>query len=467
MAPLGHRRLTKVRSVRAILSTILRQGLTLGLALGLALSSVSAVLAQSRGFIRDAEIEATLKRMAEPIISAAGLAPGSIDIVIVNDRSLNAFVSGRRTVFLHSGLLSRLKTVEMIQAVIAHEVGHIAGGHQINQKTNALGAQTALGIGALIAGLAGASGGGEVGAAVFAGAAGASERIFLKHTRAQEAAADQASIRYMAIAGIDPQGALDTLELFRGQEALVETRRDPYSRTHPLTSQRISLIRDAVASAKKKDFPRDATMDYWHARMVAKFDGFLRNPSDILRRASGSDSSEIATYRRAIANHRLSNLSDAHAQVDALIKARPNDPYYRELKGQFYLESGRAQQAIEMYRQALARAPSEPLIKADLARALLQIETQASAREALQLLQSAEQSDRNNPRILQYLALAYARSGDRGRASLATAERYALSGRVQDAGLHANRALGLLPEGTPAWRKADEIARVASRQARQ
>ena len=136
------------------------------------------------------------------------------------------------------------------------------------------------------------------------------------------------------------------------------------------------------------------------------------------------------------------------------------------MKGQFYIEAGQAEQAAKMYREALERAPSEPLIKADLARALLQYETDAANREALALLQSAEQADRNNSRILQYLALAYARIGDRGRASLATAERYALSGRIQDAGLHANRALGQLPEGTPAWRKADEIARAASRRER-
>ena len=419
--------------------------------------------AGAKTFIRDAEIEATLQKIAAPVLAAAGRGPGSIRFLIVDDRDINAYVPAPNTIVMHAGLLSRLKTVEMIQAVIAHELGHITAGHLITRQIGARNAQSVAAIGVVIAGIA-ASQGSDTGAlAIAAGGAEAAKRSFLAHSRAEEAAADQASIRYLAKAGISPQAALDVLELVRGQEVLRPGSRDAYARTHPLTSQRIALIRDVASRTRVADIKRDPSLDYWHQRMAAKFDGFTQNPGAILRQVAADDRSEIAFYRRAIANHRMSNMTEAHQLVDALIRARPDDPYYRELKGQFHLEAGKAGEAVTHYRAALKRAPKSALIKAELARALLQFKGGNETREALSLLQSAAQTDKANPLVLQLQALAYARTGDTGRAALATAERYALTGRLRDAGINAKRAAGLLPEGTPAWKNAMDILRLAER----
>lgn len=424
--------------------------------------------AQGRGFIRDAEIEATLQKIARPILQAAGLSPGGVRIVIVNDHSLNAFVAGRNTIFLNSGLLARLRNVGMIQAVIAHEVAHIQAGHMITRRINAKGSQSAAAVGILLAGIAASQGAdGSSAAALAMAGVEVAKRQFLSHSRAEEAAADQASIRYLARAGIAPQAALDALDLVRGQEALSPRRRDPYALTHPLSSQRISYLRDVVASTKVSDIASDPNIPYWHARMVAKFEGFQQNPRMLLRRIAKNDTSELATYRRAIAAHRMSNLGDAHRYIDALIRARPKDPYYRELKAQFFLEAGDAPNAVSQYRAALARSPKDAQISTGLARALLATDTPRANREALKLLQAAKNRDIASPQTLQYLALAYARSGDKGRASLATAERYALAGRLKDADIHARRAETLLAEGTPAWRNANDIRRLAARAAKQ
>lgn len=419
--------------------------------------------ASAQTFIRDAEIEATLQRIAAPVLAAAGRGPKSVRFLVVDDREINAYVPAPNTIVVHAGLLSRLKTVEMIQAVIAHELGHITAGHLITRQIGVRNSQSVAAIGMVIAGIAASRGSNSGALAIAAGGAEVAKRSFLAHSRAEEAAADQASVRYLAKAGISPKAALDTLELVRGQEVLKPSRRDAYARTHPLTSQRIALLRDAASNMRVADIRRDPSLDYWHMRMAAKFDGFTQNPASILRQVAANDRSEIAYYRRAIANHRMSNMDEAHRLVSALIKARPDDPYYRELKAQFYLEAGRAKEAVAHYRAALARAPKSALIKAELARALLQFKGAAETKEALKLLQSAAQADRASPLVLQLQALAYARTGDNGRAALATAERYALTGRLQDAGINAKRATGLLAEGSPAWKNAMDIVRLAER----
>ncbi len=424
----------------------------------LAASQISA-----RGLIRDAEIEATLQLIAKPILVAAGIRPGSVRIVIVNDPSVNAFVNGRDAIFINTGMLTRLKSVPMIQSVIAHEVGHITGGHLITRNSASKSAGSAIGVGILLAAIAAGSGGEAAALALATGSAQIASRQVLAHTRAEEAAADQASVRFMARAGIDPQGALDALELFRGQEILSDHRRDPYATTHPLTTQRISYLRDAVARNQAHTKPTPAATAYWHNRMVAKFEGFLRNPKTILTRAKNTADPELATYMKAIAYHRASKSKDAHANLDALLKARPNDPFYNELKGQFYLEAGQVAAAIPYYSKAVSLRPNDALLQSGLARALLAQDTTKATQQALGILEKAARQDRLNPRILQDLAQAYARVGRPGHASLATAERFALLGRISDAKLHAERSTKILAEGTPAWRRAQDIVSVAKR----
>lgn len=419
--------------------------------------------ANARGFIRDAEIEATLQLIAKPILIAAGLRPDAVRIVIVKDPSINAFVNGRDTIFLHTGMLTRLKTVPMIQSVIAHEVGHITGGHLITRGSAARNAQSALGVGMLLAAVAARSGGHNAAAAIAAGGFQVANRNFLSHTRAEEAAADQASIRFMARAGVDPQGALDALALFRGQEILSERRRDPYATTHPLNSQRISYLRDAVAGLKSSAKPVDPTTAYWHRRMVAKFEGYLRNPKTILERVKSTENVEIATYMKAIAYHKLSKQNEAHANLDALIQHRPSDPFYHELKGQFYLEAGQVDNALRFYKRAYDLRPKDPQLQAGYARALMAKKTQSATKQALALLEKASRRDPLNPAVYRDLSMANGRLGRDGHASLAAAERFALIGRLKDAKLQATRSLGLLPEGTPAWRKANDIVSVARR----
>lgn len=413
--------------------------------------------------IRDAEIERSLKELARPLMAAAGVNPARVDIWVVNDSKLNAFVADPQTMVLHSGLLLRLNTPEQVQAVLAHEIAHIANGHIARRMENFRASNRLARLGFVLAAAAGAaSGSAEAAAGLALGAADAARRSFFGHTRAEEAAADQSSARYMANAGVSPVAMVEVLNVFRGQEALSPGRQDPYLRTHPLTRDRLRAAQGFAAAYSVTEVDR-ITQAYWYDRLQGKLSAFLRNPSWTLRRVPQSDQSEVAVMRRAIAYHETPDPTRAAREVRKLVEMRPDDPYYQELEGQFAFETRRYSDAVRYYSRAVELAPREPLIKAHLGRALLALQTPASTRKALEVLQQAYSRDPGNPSMLRDLAQAYARTNQNGMASVTTAERYALSGRLRDAEIHARRALALLREGSPGHARARDLVRSAER----
>ena len=414
-------------------------------------------LTAAAGLIRDAEIERTLKGMAGPIFEAAGYPPNGIDLYIINDRSLNAFVANGNNMFLHTGLLQTLETPEELLAVIAHETGHIAGGHQARRQINIRNARGPALLGVLVGIAAGVAGGGGAGTAVIAGSRSAIQRTLLRYNRGEESAADQAALDYLARARVDPIGLLKLLGRFRGQEVFNLGNVDPFVQTHPLSAERMQLVERRVAEAAEREFPADPERDYWHGRMRAKLIGFLDSPERVLDRLEGEAETEEVLYSKAVALYRLPAMSEAIAATDRLIALRPNDPFYIELKGQILFETGNADQAVPLYRQAVRLAPGEPLLEAGLGRALLSLNRPEADAEALEVLQNARRRDLGDAAALRALATAYSRAGDQGMAALATAERYALTGRIKDALLHARRAAAALPEGSPGWLRAQDI----------
>jgi predicted Zn-dependent protease len=415
---------------------------------------ITALPLRAASLIRDAEIERALSELAAPVITAAGLNPQSIQVMILNDRSLNAFIVDTRRVFIHSGLLLKLKRPEMVQAVIAHELAHISNGHITRRRANERSSKTTAGLGLLLGAAATASGAGAAGLGLAAGAAGAAERNFLANTRAEEASADQSALRYMATAGVDPSAMAEVLDLFRGQEVLNIGRQDPYIRSHPLTRDRLRSVDAYVAAYQDRARAPSGSTLYWYARLQAKLGAFLGNPQRSLRKIPQSDQSEIALLTRAVAYHRLPDHSKAMAAMNALVNLRPKDPYYHELRGQILLESQQPQAAVAAYQAAVRLAPSQALILAGLGRAQL---AAGQTKAALATLEKARARDGADPRMLRDLAVAYAKTGNTPMASLATAERYALLGKSKDAALHAQRAADQLPRGSPGWLRAMDI----------
>lgn len=440
-----------------ILSRVFARALTVVTVLALTLASP----ARAATFLRDADMEHALRQLAAPVIQAAGLSPAQVDIVVLDDNSLNAFVTDARHIFIHSGLIMKLESAAALQAVLAHEAAHIANGHITRRMANIRAARNSAGLGLLLAIAAGASGADpSLALGIAAGSQGSALRRFFSHTRAEESSADIAAVRYLQRAGIDPHGATDALKIFVNQVNLDESRIDPYAVTHPLSRERYRALEALVVGARPGK--ADANADYWFDRAQGKLSAFKRAPNWTLRRVGSDRYKDVALMREAVAWHRQSNLKKALAAIDAAIALRPSDPYLLELKGQILLESRQFKAAVQVYSAAANAAPREPLILGGLGRARL---AAGDAKGALQALEAARGRDFSDPGVLRDLGVAYAKLGDNGMASLATAERYALQGRMEDAELHAKRAEAQLPRGSAPWQRAQDVLD-AARQAK-
>ncbi|MEL0436421.1 M48 family metalloprotease [Phycobacter sp. K97] len=416
--------------------------------------AATAVQAASIGLLRDADVEYALNRLAAPVLQAAGLNAKRMKILVVNESSYNAFVLDSQTIFIHYGLILKSHSPEMLQAVIAHEAAHIANGHIARRMQNMRSAGSAAGLGLALAALAAAAGaGGEAASGIAIGTQSSALRGFLSHTRAEESSADRSAAGYLSRAGVSPKGLVDLHQTFAGQEVLSARHQDPYMRSHPLSRDRIRAAQAYVASHGDLSAPNPEA-DYWFARLRGKLSGFIRAPKWTLRRAGEEAHKDIRLMREAIAYHRLKNRKKALAAINAAISLRPADAYYAELKGQILMENREWNAALSAYQSAVSLAPRDPLILASYGRAQL---AAGQPKAAIQTLEKSRGIDFRNSFLLRDMAQAYAQTKQTGLAALVTAERYALQGRLDDAGIHAKRATALLPTGSPAWRRAQDV----------
>ncbi|MGB6427996.1 MAG: M48 family metalloprotease, partial [Methyloceanibacter sp.] len=222
---------------------------------GLVISLVTATTADAAGLIRDAETESLLRTYSKPIIEAAGLGSQAIDIHIVNDRAFNAFVIDGHNMFVHAGALMDTKTPNQIIGVIAHESGHITGGHlsrlrgQISKAKSAALMLQLLGI-ALMAGgaLAGAGNLGQLGMGAAYGGTDAAMRMVLAYRQNEESSADQAAVTFLNATKQSSRGLLETLDFMNSKLFGVQGI-NPYLQSHPLPPQRISQLRGLAESS--------------------------------------------------------------------------------------------------------------------------------------------------------------------------------------------------------------------------
>lgn len=424
----------------------------------LALSSAISRPASAQGLplIRDTEIENLLNDYARPIFKAAGLGESRVSVRIVRSDMFNAFVLDGRNVFVHTGALMQSETPNQIIGVIAHEAGHIAGGHLAALRARIARDQTrALLVRMLGLGVAIATGAGE---AVFAGDE-LIMRSILAERRSQEAAADQAGLRYLNATRQSGRGMLETFERFAQQEYISDTHKDPFVRSHPVATDRLARLRELVQSSPHYDKRDSPQLQLRHDMMRAKLAGYLERPQVVFNRYPRSDNSLPARYARAIARFMQggqSALPAAVAEVDALIRDVPDNPYFYELKGDFLTRSGKSREAIAPLRQALRLSKGSALIRVQLASALLASNNPKVVGEAADLLRKAVVED-DNPRAYRSLADAYYRLGRQAEADASIAQAYFLEGNVKQAQNFAQRAQRALRKGSPAWLRMDDI----------
>jgi predicted Zn-dependent protease len=413
--------------------------------------------------IRDAEIEQLLRDYTKPILKVAGLGDQNIHVVIINDRSFNAFVMDAHHIFVNAGALMESKTPNQIIGVFAHETGHIVGGHLSKMRQELANAQTAaivallLGVGTMAA--AARSGNvdmGNVGGALVEAPQSYIMHSLLAYQRAQEEYADRAGVRFLTETGQSAKGMYDTFKRFADDMMFESKYIDPYAQNHPMPVERMEELANLAHNQfwDKKDPPE---LQFRHDMMRAKLYGFMDPPNVLLRRYPLSDNSLPARYARAISTYRFGDLRDAIAQIDDLIRAMPNNPYFYELKGQALLEAGHAAEAIPPLQRAVALAPDPALIQITLAQALIATNNAKLADEAIPLLHAALIKEPESVDAYTQLAMAYGRKNDLADADLASAQAAFASGDNKTARELAERAKQRFPIGSPGWVRADDI----------
>lgn len=405
--------------------------------------------------LRDAEIETDIRTMVVPIWKAAGLDPSGVRIVLVNDDTLNAFVAGGQNIFIHSGLLTAVRTPEQLMGVIAHETGHISGGHLARFQDALRNATLQQVIGLVLGAVAVVAGGGEAGSAVMAGSSQIAERSLLKYSRTQESSADQAAVTFLDKIHVTSRGLSEFLGIIDNEQGLLRSDRNPYVYTHPLTPERIAALETRVSQSPYQDRAADPAYVTMLDRMQGKLHGFMDNPERTLRMI---DLSTLGgRYARAIALYRKPDMPAFLTAMDKLLDEVPNDPYFLELKGQALYENGRAADAVPAYEAAVAAAPHEPLLRVGLAGAMIASDDDKLLDPAIREIEQANTADPDNAMAWYQLAIAYGRKDNIGMAALASAERFLLIGQFEDAYQQAQRAQRKLPTGSPGALRAADI----------
>ena len=437
------------RGARAVATSVA----VLGLVAGLFASSV----AQAQSLIRDTEIEEILHEQADPIFRAAGLEPEDVDILIINDKELNAFATQGQIIGLHTGLIIETKNPNQLNGVIAHEAGHLAGGHTVRtgemMRAGLKPFILSLGLGALAA-FAGQPG---AGAALVASSGQFGALGALGYSRVQEGAADQAGASYLEKAGQSGKGLVEFFNNYRYQEIFSEARRYAYFRSHPLSADRIGRLQSRVEKSQhysKADSPAALAK---HALMKAKLEAFLNPATQTFVKYKEKDTSFPARYARAIAYYRGSEPDKALKAIDALLLEQPNNPYLWELKGQVLFENGRVKEAEAPHRKSVELKPTGSLLRVNLAQTLLAIDPKTRGDEAIAELDRALVLENDNSFAWRLLSQAYDAKGEDGRARLAAAEAHFALRDEEQARIFAMRAREKLEPGSPQWRRATDI----------
>lgn len=424
--------------------------------------SVSSADNAPLSLIRDTEIENILRSWSNPIFNAAGLNPDAIDIILVQSNAVNAFVAGGSNIFFYTGLINKTETPGELIGVIAHETGHITGGHLIKGREALARASyesiigTILGIGAAIV-----MGDSMAAPAISLGGNSIAQRSYLAHSRINESSADQAALTFLENAKINPSGMASFMDKLKADNYVPENQQSEYVRTHPLVDNRIEALKRRIASSEYNAVPYP---DLWleqHARMKAKLSGFI-NPGQVPWMYDDKDNSISARYARAIAAYRNNNVIDALSKIDALIETEPENPYFQELKGQMLVDFGKVGQGVKYYKKAIELLPQASLFRIALAHALIESVSNTGNQkeilsEAIKQLKISLKDETRSTRVHRLLATAYGRLGEENSAKLHLAEEAVLQRRLPYARQHAEHILETETEGSKLWLKAKDI----------
>ena len=445
----------------ASLTLMINRTRSLSAALALVMMMACALPAQAFSLVRDAEIERLMRDYSNPLLRAAGLVPERVGIGLINDRNLNAFVTNGQNMYIHTGLILEADEPNMVIGVIAHEIGHITGGHlargaeAMSKAHGPALVGTILGMASILAGA------GDIGMALIAGSQQVAIRSFLTYSRGQEAAADNTALQLLEATGQSPEGIIGMMNDLASQEILAEVYQDPYARSHPMSRDRVRAYEQGAKGSPHLDAKDPQALVFRHKMAQAKIYGFLDSPNVTLRRVR-QDNSQPGRYARAIAYYRQGRREEAIVLIDQLLSEMPGNPWLYELKGQVFYETGMAASGIAPYRRSVELMPEEPLLLIGLATCQLgvgQAGTKADKQinqQAVVNLRRALRLDPSNATAYFQMAKGYGQLGQTALAQWALAEYHAAL-KSPEAKMHARRAMKGLPKGSVEYIRAVDI----------
>jgi len=423
--------------------------------------------AQNKGppVLRDTESEQLLRDYTRPILRAAGMEKQNIQMVIINESVFNAFVADGRRIFVNYGAVMQSETPNQIIGVLAHETGHLAGGHLAKLRERLAEAQTQmiiamlLGAGAMVAGARGGANSGlaNAGAAAMSAPGEVIRRTLLSYVRQQEENADKAGVKFLNATGQSARGMHETFKRFTDESLFAARGADPYVQSHPMPAERVRALEELARSSPYWDKKDDPALQMRHDMVRAKISGFMERQDTVYRRYPLSNTSLPARYAHAVTTYLHGDLRNALAQIDGLIQVQPANPYFYELRGQALIEGGKPAEAIAPLRKAVQLSNNAPLIEMLLGQALVATNNNAYTDEAIAILRTATARESEAPLGYMQLAMAYGRKGDYAQADLASAQAAFLRGDNKTARDLASRAKTRFAIGTPGWVKADDI----------
>ena len=454
--PSPHRKSRRRAGFLAVAAVLL----TIGGAFAYGMASVNPATAQGRiSFVRDAEIESLLGTYTRELLQAAGLGGSDIQVYLIPDRSFNAFVADGRRIFLNLGVIMQSDVPNEVAGVLAHEIGHIAGGHLARMRQELARAQAIMVLQAILGGAAIAAGQGEAGAGVIAGGAGAAQRSFLSYRRAEEAAADQAGVAYLTATGQSAKGMLRTFERLADQAMFTDRFADPYARSHPMARDRVEALRAIATRSPYFDVPDPPDRQRRFDLIRAKTFAYLEHPGNVRRRYPDMNASEAALYANTIIQMRSSDYRSALSNIDRLIQGDPRNPFFHEMKGEILTNAGRPREAVAPLRRAVELAPNITMLRVQLGRAYVVSNDPALLDDAVRELVRVTNQHRDHAAAQTFLARAYGGLGRTADANLASAEAALARGDFNLARQFATRAKQGFKTGQPGWLRAEDILR--------
>ncbi len=411
--------------------------------------------------LQDTETERTLKSYEDPIIKAAGLDPNAVKLYIVNDPTINAFAAEGQNIFVNSGLFIQLRTPNELIGVLAHETGHIAGGHLSRDSTAIKKAYVPMLLSMIVGIAAAAAGGGDASMAIMMAGQQAAAAQFNEFSRAQEATADTMGQKYLRLTHQSGEGMVNVFQRMADESARASAHPDRYATDHPADRDRVATLQTIADSSPYANVTDTPEAQHEFDMIKAKMLGYLAPVPDVLKFYPPKNMSKPARYARAMAYMRKPDLKLALTEINSLVKDEPNNPYFYEMLGQIYVQMSQPERGLAPYQKSVDLLPDAPELRVALAAAQLATERKALAQSAVDNLKIALQQDNEDPWAWYEAAQGYSALGNQPMADLATAERFYASSNPATL-VFAKRAMKELPEGSAEWQRANDIVAIVT-----